>query len=55
LQAEQLPHSRLIVFPVERAQHALIVGDEHRDADRRLQAVEAKAFRLGGNRTLACT
>ena len=44
----RLAHAVLVVLPIERAQGALGIGDEQRGPDRRLQAIEAKAFRRIG-------
>src|SRR6478736_10245916 len=45
MQAQQLLHARRVIFPVERAQNAVGIGDQQCDADRRLQPVEAKDLR----------
>src|SRR6266852_1393210 len=44
VQAQQRLHARRIVFPVECAQHAIVVGNQQGHADRRFQPIEAEGF-----------
>ena len=48
LQPQQFPHARLIILPIQRAQHAVGIGHQQRDADRRFQPVETECFRRLG-------
>jgi hypothetical protein len=35
LKPQQIFHARLVILPIQRAEHALGIGDQHRGADRR--------------------
>jgi hypothetical protein len=53
LPPQELPHARLKILPVERAQRAIGVGHEQRRADRRFQPIDEERLASRRNARLS--